>query len=119
PLPLREPERVGELLRRFGADAEEFYWTIEREAARRGSAVRLAELETFLWSYSERLDRAVCPPPGRYCKLEGRLLDAALVPAARAALAGGGLERVRETLGGFQAEPAQALRKRLAAWVGR
>ncbi|MBI4423425.1 MAG: hypothetical protein HY554_06850, partial [Elusimicrobia bacterium] len=45
PLPLREPERVGELLRRFGDDAEEFYWTIEREVGRTDSLVRLSELE--------------------------------------------------------------------------
>ena len=112
----RDPERAVELLRKFADDPEEFYWTIEHEVVADPDVVRMPELESFLWANSERVDSAACPPPGRYCKLSGRLVSPALVLAARATLASGGLDRLREKLGAFQADGARELQGRLLAW---
>ncbi|MBI4348057.1 MAG: hypothetical protein HY553_14465 [Elusimicrobia bacterium] len=118
PLPPRDPERQVELVAMFAAEPQEFYWAVERELLRAPDAVRLSDLETFLWAYAERLEGVSCPPAGRYCAIEGRLVRPAIVKAARAALAGGGLDRVREALGPFQGEAAGRLRERARAWLG-
>ena len=113
----RDPEREAQLLSRFARDPEDFYWTVERDIVRSTGAVRLPELEAFLWGYAEALDAAACPPPGRYCKLAGRLARPELVAAARAVKGGGGLERLGERLGAFQQEKGRELQSRIRAWL--
>lgn len=118
PLAGRDPALQAQLLFRFAADPEEFYWTVERELLRAPDAVGLSELETFLWAYAERLDQVECPAQGRYCRVGGRLVRSSLVGAARATMVGGGLERLRDELAGFQGEAAAKLRARAQAWLG-
>lgn len=116
-LPARDPDREAELLVRFSKDPDRFYWAVERELIHAAGAVRLIELESFLWSYAERLERSDCPARAHYCRLDGRLVRPELVRAAKATLAGGGLDRLREGLGGFQGDEAESLRKKVQAWL--
>lgn len=115
----KDPEREAELLMRFAKDPDEFYFAVERELAEPGDRPRFIEVESFLHAYADRLDQAECAPSGRYCRVAGRLVPAALVAAARGAVAAGGTERVREELGDFQGEPARALRRRIQEWLAK
>ena len=117
PLPPRDPDLEAELLARFADDPHELYWVVEHRLLRAPDAVRLSELETFLWAYAEKLERMDCPARGRYCTLEGRLIRRELAAAAKAANAGGGLDRAREGLAGFQGQAAAKLRERARAWL--
>lgn len=117
PIASKDPDREADLLARFADDPQEFYWALERELGAASGAVGLSELETFLWAYAERLNSISCPRGARYCSVEGRLVRPELVGAARAVVAGGGLDRLRETLGGFQGEPASRLRERVREWL--
>lgn len=116
-LPPRDPDREAELLLRFAKDPERFYWSVERELLQAPGAVRLIELESFLWAYAERLERADCPPAARYCRLEGRLATRELVAAAKATLGAGGLDKLRESVGAFQGDDAARLQRKVQSWL--
>ena len=116
-LPSRDPDLEAELLARFADDPKEFYWAVEKHLLRAPDAVRLSELETFLWAYAEKLGGIDCQSRARYCTLEGRLIRPELAAAAKAASAGGGLDRAREGLAGFQGEAATKLQGRARAWL--
>ncbi len=115
--PFGEGDRAAFYLDLFAEDPDSFYWAVEC-GWRGAETVRLTELQDFLAAHPPgSLSK---PPAGSlYVRIKGRRYPAYLARAALAVTNGGGLSRIRESLGAYDSKPVPALQERAARWIGR
>lgn len=102
--------RAGLLLHYAETDPDRLWWTIESGAPWPAGSARLAELEDLFALRAKEIAALKAPPEGPYAVLGGKRYRGPLVAAAWRLRGAGEVERLRESLDGYDVRGLAALK---------
>lgn len=109
-------QRAGVLLALLDDDPQRFYWAIEAGTSWPPGVVRLSELEDLYALRAKEIAALKAPPEGPYATLGGRRYPSALARAAFLLRGTGEVERLRESLEGYDGIGLASARVAINRW---